>query len=81
MPRFPIVTQNDQGDILYVQLSDNPIVATREFGHECLVDVDATGDVVGAEFIMIDDQFDLHRVPCSDRFERAVREYLASRTS
>lgn len=79
MSQFPAVTQNDEGDILYVQVSDEPIVRTREIGDECLVDFDINGGVVGAEFIMIDEQFDLAQVPSSELFESAVRSYLATR--
>lgn len=80
MSSYPAATQNDQGDILYVQLSDSPVASTREYGDECLVDFDANGAVVGAEFIMIDEQFDLARIPSAESFERAVKSYLATRT-
>ena len=80
MSQFPVSTQNDEGDILYVQLSDEPISRTQEYGDECLIDFDARGDIVGAEFIMIDERFDLTRLPSSDLFVEAVRSYLATRT-
>ncbi len=80
MSSYPVATKNDAGDILYVQLSDEPIARTREYGDECLVDFDADGGIVGAEFIMIDEQFDLARIPSSEMFAEAVRDYLATRT-
>lgn len=79
MSGYPVSTQNDEGDILYVQLSDEPIARTREYGDECLVDFDAAGGIVGAEFIMIDEQFDLTLIPAAERFADAVRSYLATR--
>lgn len=81
MSGYPVSTQNDEGDILYVQLSDEPIAKTREYGDECLVDFDAAGGIVGAEFIMIDEQFDLTQIPSAELFEPAVKAFLASRAA
>ncbi len=80
MSNYPKATKSDVGDILYVQLSDEPVARTREYGDECLVDFDAGGGIVGAEFIMIDEQFDLTKIPSSEIFAVAVRNYLATRT-
>ena len=48
------VTLNDAGDILYVRLRDGNVAKTRAFGDDRLVDFDANGMVIGAEFIGIE---------------------------
>ncbi len=66
------VTLNDAGDILYVRLSDGDVKETREFGDHRLVDFDAGGEVIGAEFIGLDDGVDLRGLPDHCRLHDAL---------
>ena len=69
------VTLNDAGDILYVRLRDGNVAKTRAFGDDRLVDFDANGMVIGAEFIGIEDKLDLRGLPDGER----IRNTLASK--
>ncbi len=53
------VKLSDDGDLLYVKLREGQVAVTREFGDHRLVDFDANGMVLGAEFIGIDGEIDL----------------------
>ena len=69
---------NDVGDILYVRLREGRITATRTFGDDRLVDVDADGDVLGVEFIGIEDQVDLRGLPAEADLLTVVKEQVPS---
>ncbi len=65
---------NDVGDILYVRLREGKIAKTKAFEADRLVDFDENHQVLGVEFIGIDDQLDLRGLPDSER----LRDVLAS---
>ncbi len=66
------VTLNEPGDILYVRLRDGEVAKTRAFGDDRLVDFDADGMVIGAEFIGIEGKLDLRGLPDSTRLRDAL---------
>jgi uncharacterized protein YuzE len=66
------VTRNDVGDIVYVRLAEGPVAETRDFGDHRLVDFDAAGAVIGAEFIGVEQQIDLRGLPSGDRLSEAI---------
>lgn len=72
MTALPDVTFSEEGDILYVALSDSSISTTRAFGDERLVDFDSSGQVVGAEFIGVADSVDLRGLPETERLRDAI---------
>lgn len=77
MSTLPSVSFSDQGDILYVTLSDSAIVTTRAYGDDRLVDFDQDGRVVGAEFIGVATSVDLRGLPETNR----LRDAVASRST
>lgn len=54
---------SDDFDLLYVTLREGQVTLTREFGDHRLVDFDARGAVLGAEFIGLDGGIDLRGLP------------------
>lgn len=78
MTTLPNVTFSEEGDILYVALSDTSICTTRAFGDERLVDFDSNGQVVGAEFIGVADFVDLRGLPETVRIRDAITSDGAS---
>lgn len=81
MLETPIVSSNERGDIFYVKLSDAPVCRTREFGDDRLLDYDADDNIVGAEFIVIDDAIDLSNLPDSTLFSGLLLASLPSEVS
>jgi len=75
MTALPDVTFSEEGDILYVTLSDSSISTTRAFGDERLVDFDSSGQVVGAEFIGVSDSIDLRGLPETVRIRNAIETH------
>ncbi|MDE2988643.1 MAG: DUF2283 domain-containing protein [Chloroflexota bacterium] len=68
------VTLNEVGDILYVRLRNGDVAKTQAYGDDRLVDFDANGLVLGAEFIGVEGKLDLRGLPDSER----IRETLTS---
>ena len=54
---------SDDGDLLYVRLRDGEVARTDTYGDHRLVDVDADGAVLGAEFIGLVEGIDLQGLP------------------
>ncbi len=69
---------NDVGDILYVRLREGRIVTTKSFGDHRLVDLDASGRVLGAEFIGLDGEIDLCGLPEEGILLSAVQDEVPS---
>ena len=69
---------NDVGDILYVRLREGRIVTTKSFGDHRLVDLDASGRVLGAEFIGLDGEIDLCGLPEEGTLLSAVQDEVPS---
>ncbi len=57
------VKVSDDFDLLYVTLREGQVTLAREFGDHRLVDFDARGAVLGAEFIGLDGEIDLRGLP------------------
>ncbi len=66
------VNLNDVGDIVYVRLAQGEVAETRAFGDDRLVDVNAAGGVLGAEFICAEGKIDLQGMPEQDRIRDAL---------
>ena len=66
------VRVNEVGDLLYVRLRDGKIARTDTYGDHRLVDVDAHGSVLGAEFIGVDSEIDLRGLPDAARLRDAL---------
>ena len=66
------VRVNEVGDLLYVRLRDGKIARTDTYGDHRLVDVDAHGSVLGAEFIGVDSEIDLRGLPEAARLRDAL---------
>ena len=66
------VKLSESGDLLYVRLCEGHVSTTRAFGDDRLVDFDANGAVLGAEFLGVDGQVDLRGLPESDRLREAI---------
>ncbi len=66
------VTLNESGDLLYVRLREGQVAKTRAFGDDRLVDFDADGMVIGAEFLGVDGQVNLRGLPESARLSEAI---------
>ncbi len=69
---------NEVGDILYVRLRDGKIATTKEFGDHRLVNLDASGVVLGAEFIGLDGEIDLCGLPEEGSLLSAVQDQVPS---
>ncbi|MCY3567836.1 MAG: DUF2283 domain-containing protein [Chloroflexi bacterium] len=72
------VTRDDVSDIVYVRLREGRIAATKAFGDDRLVDVDADGAVLGVEFIGIGNQLDLRGLPAQADLLFVVEEQVPS---
>lgn len=68
-----MITYAEDIDILYVQLSDAPVVDTEVFDDVRFVDRAADGSVVGAEFLGARGGIDLRGLPEHERLEALVR--------
>ncbi len=66
------VKLNEARDLLYVRLGEGKVAETREYGDHRLIDFDANGKVLGAEFITLGDEIDLRGLPDHRRFRDAV---------
>ncbi len=60
-------------DCLYVTLSKAPVDHTRTIDDLRMVDLAASGEVVGVEFIGVLDGLDLHDIPRAAEVERLLR--------
>jgi len=66
------VNLNEAGDIVYVRLAQGEVAETRAFGDDRLVDLDAAGGVLGAEFICAEGRIDLQGMPEQRRLRDAL---------
>ena len=69
---------SDDYDLLYVSLQDGKVAMTKEFGDHRLVDLDASGVVLGAEFIGLDGEIDLCGLPEEEALLSAVQDLVPS---
>jgi len=73
---FPRVSYDEEGDIIYVELSDAAIERTREAGSVWVnVDEAADGGIVAVEFVNAHAGVDLRYVPCRDIIEPLLRPF------
>ncbi len=69
---------SDDYDLLYVSLREGKVAVTKEFGDHRLVDLDASGVVLGAEFIGLDGEIDLCGLPEEGTLLSAVQDQVPS---
>lgn len=73
------VTLNEVGDILYVRLRNGDVAKTQAYGDDRLVDFDAEGLVIGAEFVGVEGKLDLRGLPDSERIRDALTSMMPPR--
>ena len=66
------VELSDDEDLLYVRLRDGQVARTDAYGDHRLVDLDAGGAVLGAEFIGLVEGIDLRGLPDAARLRDAL---------
>jgi uncharacterized protein YuzE len=70
----PEVRYDDEADVLYVRLSEEDVAETIALSDLHLLDRDASGGVVGIEFISPGDGIDLSGAPLRATIEKAIRD-------
>lgn len=61
-------------DCLYVTLSSAPVDRTQSLDDLRMIDLSASGEIVGIEFVGVLDGLDLHDLPRARDVERLLRE-------
>lgn len=71
---FPRVSNDDEGDIIYIEFSEATIARTREAGSVWVnVDEAEDGSIVAVEIVNAHAGVDLSYVPCRNEIEPLLR--------
>lgn len=70
--KHPVVTYDEDADVLYVCLSEGEVAETRNLGDLRLIDFGDDGSVIGVEFVSASQGIDLGGVPFGPTVASAI---------